>query len=66
MRAEQENDQVSGAAALRNGEKVGPKDAPVQVRDAGSKAQATKPKKWDKDDETIDESFPASDPPGNY
>jgi hypothetical protein len=25
-----------------------------------------KPLGWDLQDETVDESFPASDPPGNY
>jgi len=54
------------AAAMQDGKKPGPKASPVQVRDAGKDAQADKPKDWDKQDEIIDESFPASDPPANY
>ncbi len=41
--------------------------APPEVREAGPEAMRDKPvKKWDKVDEESDESFPASDPPGNY
>lgn len=36
------------------------------VRVAGPKEMELKPRKWDKVDEESDESFPASDPPGNY
>lgn len=36
------------------------------VRDAGPENMTSKPKRWSKTDEAIDESFPASDPPGNY
>lgn len=36
------------------------------VRVAGRKEMQMPPKKWDKVDEESDESFPASDPPGNY
>jgi len=37
------------------------------VRDAGPEAMRDEPKRpWTKTDEEIDESFPASDPPGNY
>lgn len=36
------------------------------VRDAGPQAMDTPPKRWDVVDEQADESFPASDPPGNY
>jgi hypothetical protein len=39
---------------------------PKKVRDAGPEAMKTPPKKWDDVDEQADESFPASDPPGNY
>lgn len=51
---------------MQNGKKPGPKSSPVQVRDAGEDAQADKPKEWDKQDEVVDESFPASDPPATY
>lgn len=40
-------------------------DAPP-VRDAGPAQMRNPPKSWDKVDETGDESFPASDPPGTY
>ena len=36
------------------------------IRVAGRKEMQMPPKKWDKVDEESDESFPASDPPGNY
>ena len=38
----------------------------AEVRPAGAEAQQFPPKHWDKVDEEMDESFPASDPPGNY
>ena len=38
-----------------------------QVRDAGPHAMADTPKReWTREDESLDESFPASDPPANY
>lgn len=36
------------------------------VRPAGRKEMDIPPRKWDMVDEQNDESFPASDPPGNY
>jgi hypothetical protein len=45
---------------------TGPKPAPKKVRDAGPDAMANPPKRWDNVDQQADESFPASDPPGNY
>ncbi|WBQ19162.1 hypothetical protein PAE53_25420 (plasmid) [Sphingobium yanoikuyae] len=36
------------------------------VRDAGPENMATPPRAWTKEDETSDESFPASDPPSTY
>jgi len=48
-------------------EKAPPKPKPHDyVRPAGRKEMELPPKKWDKVDEESDESFPASDPPGNY
>jgi len=39
----------------------------AKVRDAGPHAMADKPKRsWEKTDEEVDQSFPASDPPSNY
>lgn len=55
-----------GAAAMPDGRKPGPKESPVQVRDAGANAQAQTPKKWDDVDEAVDESFPASDASAKY
>ncbi|MFN4099710.1 MAG: hypothetical protein ACK4GT_08030 [Pararhodobacter sp.] len=36
------------------------------VRPAGPKEMENPPETWDEVDEEGDESFPASDPPGNY
>ncbi|SFV37830.1 hypothetical protein SAMN05216456_3122 [Devosia crocina] len=58
--------QTDNAAAMKNGKKPGPKESPVQVREAGAQAQADKPKKWDNVDEAVDESFPASDSSAKY
>lgn len=38
----------------------------AMIRDAGPDAMRDKPATWNKTDEECDESFPASDPPGNY
>jgi hypothetical protein len=54
------------AVAMKNGKKPGPKDAPVQVRNAGKEALADTPEHWDKTDEAVDESFPASDSSAKY
>jgi hypothetical protein len=36
------------------------------VRHAGPEEMALKPKRWDKVDEALDETFPASDPATTY
>lgn len=56
----------SDAAALRDGRKPGPSDAPVQVRNSGPESMADKPEAWDETDEAVDESFPASDSSAKY
>jgi hypothetical protein len=44
----------------------GPVGSSGIVRDAGPEEQHIDARDWDKVDEQVDESFPASDPPGNY
>ncbi|OJH45716.1 hypothetical protein IE00_00165 [Paracoccus sp. SM22M-07] len=36
------------------------------IRDAGADQMRDPPHEWTKTDERMDESFPASDPPGTY
>ena len=44
-----------------------PQSSHRDVRDAGPQAMRDKPQEeWTKTDQESDESFPASDPPGNY
>lgn len=38
--------------------------APPKVRSAGPEAMKSPPPRWDDHDQALDESFPASDPPG--
>lgn len=61
-----QTDVKSDAAALRDGRKPGPKDAPVQVRNSGRDEMANPPRSWDETDEASDESFPASDSSAKY
>jgi hypothetical protein len=35
-----------------------------KVRSAGPEAMESPPRRWDEHDQALDESFPASDPPG--
>lgn len=65
-----------GVIARRVGQAMGGRPGPRRlaagaeqdkpVRDAGPKEMRDPPRKWDRVDEEIDESFPASDPPANY
>ena len=41
-----------------------PKRQP-KIRDAGPENMTNPPRRWDKVDEMMDESFPASDPPSH-
>lgn len=53
--------------ALKNMSEEGQSSHPLpEVRNAGTDSMTAPPKSWDKVDEQADESFPASDPPGNY
>lgn len=38
----------------------------TRVRDAGTHEMSNAPRSWNKVDEALDESFPASDPPSTY
>lgn len=38
----------------------------TRVRDAGAEAMQNPPRRWERQDERVDESFPASDPPATY
>jgi hypothetical protein len=52
------------SVAHRDPEQLGEIDRHYgQVRPAGPASMREPPKKWDKVDESVDESFPASDPP---
>jgi len=57
-------------APAQDGDTTGSEGDPEKdhtyVRPAGRKEMDLPPSKWSEIDETIDESFPASDPPGNY
>ena len=54
----------NGPVAFASGEEPGENFA--QVRSAGTEGMRSNPKKWDKTDHALDESFPASDPPSTY
>ena len=52
------------AVTARGKELPADPDSPVQVRPAGPEGMRSPPRnKWTKQDEAVDESFPASDPP---
>lgn len=51
-------------AAFAHGETPGENFA--KVRSAGVEGMRSDPPKWDKQDQVVDESFPASDPAANY
>jgi hypothetical protein len=49
-------------AILKIFKPVRPETEVPTVRDAGPENMANPPRRWDKTDEALDESFPASDP----
>jgi len=52
------------APAFKDKQKPGPAEADTQVRPAGPENMRDTPRReWTKEDEAVDESFPASDPP---
>jgi hypothetical protein len=58
---------LAGAALVLHRRLSQPKPpAPAHIRDAGRSEMAMPPRRWSLLDETLDASFPASDPPGNY
>jgi hypothetical protein len=58
--SEQPNDK---APAFDREQPAGAEGDPNQVRPAGPDGMRDKPEAWEKTDEAVDESFPASDPP---
>lgn len=59
------NDRPDGQTKQPGGHEDRPSD-PQHVRDAGPDRMKNPPRKWTKEDEESDQSFPASDPPANY
>lgn len=57
---------VGGMALLKFLDAGGTDPMSAGVRDAGPENMAFPPQDWDTIDQQADESFPASDPPGNY
>jgi hypothetical protein len=52
-------------ARLFKSQSAVPPAAPLpKVRSAGPEAMQNPPRRWDEHDQALDESFPASDPPG--
>jgi len=61
-RQSQSEDDHVPAPALKHGSVPGPIGASGNVRPAGRGAMRDPPAEWDKVDEAVDESYPASDP----
>lgn len=54
------------ALMRRSSRHAAPVAAMPRVRNAGPEEMALPPRNWDIVDQQVDESFPASDPPGTY
>jgi len=58
----EQKDIVGHPQPRRSGERA---KRPPKIRDAGPENMDHPPRRWDKVDEAMDESFPASDPPSH-
>jgi hypothetical protein len=54
------------AVYARRAQRRRPAQRVPSVRDAGPENMRSQPRRWERQDQRIDESFPASDPPATY
>lgn len=57
---------VAKALSDRDADRGADRHGDRYVRPAGTREMRAPPRQWDRVDEALDESFPASDPPGGY